>query len=82
MKSNDFWKPGERSRLARLVGIRPHHLTEILHRNRRVSMERARKLEVCSGQVLQSTIEWETWMANETTDHPAFFGPTKEMKID
>lgn len=72
-KLSRFWRHGQRARLAFITGISRSNLSEILYRKRRVSQERARLLETCSGEVLATSIKWEVWINNQTTDHPAFF---------
>ena len=67
-----FWKRGQRKRIAKIVGIKPSHLSDILRRARGVSKERAKALETASEKVLGFRIPFEAWLFNDKADHPAF----------
>lgn len=78
---NSFWKHGQQTEIAMLAHISTAHLSDILHRRRGVSVERARRLERTSGKILGTRIPWEVWVTNKFTKHPAFMGePVKETK--
>ena len=68
-----FWSVGERAKIARMAGMKPHHLCEVLYRRRTVSKDRAKLLEAASTK-LGCTVPFEDWLFNVSTRHPAFFG--------
>jgi len=73
-----FWTRGQRTQIARRCKIRLSHLSEILHRNRGVSYERAMLLEKQSYIVCGYPIPCHAWYNNKRSDHPAFFGKPKK----
>ena len=68
---NQFWNFGEKSRLAKTVGIRQHHLSEIITGERGLSVKMARKLEAASIAVLglRRAIPASCWLGLD--EHPA-----------
>jgi len=74
MTDSSFWKHGQQADIATQAHITASHLSDILHRRRGVSVERAKRLEKVSGKVLGTKIPWEIWVQNKITQHPAFIG--------
>lgn len=73
-----FWEHGQRVAIAKEAKIKPHHLSEILHRKRGVGKTTAAALEAASQHVLGRAIPVTCWLYNQFTIHPAFFGSHKE----
>ena len=73
-----YWKPKQKSKIAKLAKIQPHHLSEILHRKRGVGKDNAKALQQASKYVLGYAIPLEEWLFNNTTKHPAFYGEPSE----
>lgn len=75
-----FWKLGEKSRLARVAGISPQSLGDILARRRSPRKDLAAKLEIASGVVLgnRRRIPAAEWRTNDISDHPAFYSSVEE----
>ena len=82
MTKKSFWKRGQRARLARLMGMSEQNLSEILHRRRGVSPQKAAMLEKCSEIVLtrKFKISHVVWLFNKETKHPAFFQKPRKLK--
>ena len=77
--TDPYWKHGQQAEIAVLAHVSAAHLSDILHRRRGVSVERAHRLEDASRKVLAVRIPWEVWINNKITEHPAFVGvPVKE----
>ncbi len=75
-----FWRRGERDKIARCVGMRPHYLSEILHRKRSISTKLAMDLELASLIILRGNgVPKGHWVFNKYTEHPAFFGKPKPI---
>lgn len=74
-----FWRRrGVKAKVARLAGLSPNHLSEILRRRRGVSLDRAYALERAS-KACRHGISWMTWINSKTTSHVAFYGkPTRK----
>ena len=73
-----FWKRGDKKELAKLAKISTSNLSEILHRDRGVSRDRAWALEAASRKVQgESYVPWVDWLHNSSTTHPAFYGTPK-----
>lgn len=69
----DFWPWGSKSKLARIVGILPQTLNNVLLRKRGVSPKMAKRLGEASKRLgPEKYIPWTVWLANKTTAHPAF----------
>ena len=73
-----FWRDNDKTMLADALDIPLSNLSEILHRKRGVSRDRARELEKASQKVLGFIIPWTEWISNQTTTHPAFYGKPKK----
>ena len=70
----DYWKRGERRRLAREAGIHETDLYHIITRYIRTNPHRAAALAA------HSSIAFEHWLWNKETTHPAFKGdPVLEL---
>ena len=71
-----YWKRGEMKAFAEAAGIRPSHLSEILHRRRGVSIMRAVHLAALSEDMFgfDRAIGMHCWAFNTRTSHKAFFG--------
>ena len=68
------------TQISKLTEITMPQLSQILHRKRGVSAERALILEQASLDVLPTAIPMYAWLFNKGTRHPAFFGkPTKPL---
>jgi len=74
MTDSNFWKHGQQAEVALQARISSQHLSDILHRRRGVSVERAQRLEKASRKVLGVRIPWEIWICNKQSNHPAFVG--------
>lgn len=72
-KQKEFWGRGQRHKLAKRTGIPFPHLSDILHRRRGVSKERAKFLEK-ECKKIKLDISFEAWLFSRTTKHAAFFG--------
>jgi len=83
MKSSKvYWRPGERVKLSQYTNISVQHLSDILHRRRGVSKERAILLEAACKKLFKQKILFRDWLFNLYSDHPAFFGkPLKPKKL-
>jgi transcriptional regulator with XRE-family HTH domain len=57
--------------LCRETGISASHMSDILHRRRGVSKERAEALEAACDR-LGWEVPFRAWLFSRTTDHPAF----------
>lgn len=78
--TSSFWKHGQQAEIALQAHISPTHLSDILHRRRGVSVERAHRLEAASEKILGLRIPWEIWACNYKTNHPAFVGEPVEKE--
>lgn len=69
-----FWKHGEKSRFAKMAGIAPQTLSDILSGKRGVSFKRAQHFEKIALQLLgeNRSVPCMAWLSNKTTKHPAF----------
>ena len=74
MTKNKFWERCERTLLAEYMCMPSSNLSEILHRKRTVSKEKAMQLEHTTEQLLCKNIPWHEWIFNKESSHPAFFG--------
>ena len=72
METSTFWNYGEKTRLARAAGIERSNLYLILTKERRISVQMARRLEAASIEVLglRRAIPAACWLGLE--HHPAF----------
>jgi hypothetical protein len=62
------------AKIADFIGIKRHHLSEILHRRRGVGPFLGEKLEDGSRTILGECIPFREWILNKRSKHPAFFG--------
>lgn len=69
-----FWKKGIRAELASRADISQSNLSEILHRTRGVSIERAELLSDLCENYLGVSVPPLAWVRNRKTLHKAFFG--------
>lgn len=82
MSKRNFWRPGERARLASLCGITPQQLSDILHRRRVVG----KFLALCLSSRLsmyfrkRARVSTMAFLFNKETKHPAFFGAPMTTK--
>lgn len=77
--TNNYWKYGQRTKLAKLAGVSDQNLSDILHRKRAVGQHKAHLLEDASRRVLSEPIPWTEFMLNATSVHPAFFGEPESL---
>ena len=76
-----YWKPKIRAELAEIAGISQSNLSEILHRKRGVSFDRADFLAQICEEYFSLNIPLLAWLKNKTTKHKAFYGkPLKRQK--
>lgn len=71
MENPTFWKPTERSQLAKALGLsRPQRVTDYINGHRRMSVKRAQSLEAASADVLgyARRITAEQWL--RIREHP------------
>jgi len=80
---SEFWNRGERQILADASGESLANLSHILHRRRRVSLQKAIKLEKASLRVLgrDRHIPFTVWLTAPITQHPAFFGSPLQQQV-
>ena len=70
-KKVEYWDAGEKAVVAEYIGISPQNFSDIIHRNRGVGYQRAKKL------AFFTNIPVNEWMENRTSRHPAFYGKPK-----
>lgn len=68
----NMWKRGQKAKVAKIAGIEPQFLNDILTRRRPCPGERAILLERATRDVLGFSIAAEDWILNGSTRHPYF----------
>lgn len=80
MKKKLFWKEGQKALFARMTGVSLSCMSDILHRRRGLSPERALEFEDKGKLLLDPAPSYKDWMLNRYSKHPAFFGKSKRLK--
>lgn len=65
------WQIGDRAKLAKLAGISPQYLCDLIHCRKRALPELATKLEDASGQLGYEFTRLD-WLYPEESDNPLF----------
>ena len=74
----DFWKYGQKAKVAKAAKMNPTKFSALLGRRYQVSLKKAKQLERASIIVLGHAIPWQDWIDNACTEHPAFKPRTQD----